>query len=308
MKKMSGGIVEVCEVCNSKDIHHFVTTYDRHYGWVDKSFSVYKCTNCELLFLNPMISEEELHSMYSQETYYSYQGFSTSKTSFKQKILKFFFELSPKDLIFECSGKTILDIGCGSGEKLFFYKNNGAIVQGVEISNSASKIGNLSGLNIFNGTLLEARLPSNHFDYIRSNHSFEHLTNPVEVIKEMLRICKTGGKVFIGVPNTKSLTFKLFRKYWYYLGVPFHPFNYNPKNLSILLEKNNFEVDKIQYNGRFNGILGSIQIILNSKNKKKSDEGYFTNKFTILFFHQIARILNLIKQGDCIEIIATKIK
>ena len=74
----------------------------------------------------------------------------------------------------------------------------------------------------------------------------------------------------------------------------------------MLLENHGFEVNKKQYNGKFNGVLGSLQIILNSGRRKRSDEGYLVNRFTVIFFHQIARVFNLIKQGDCIEIIATK--
>jgi len=299
-----------CPICRSKKISIQFKTFDRHYGFHDKSYDVFICNSCKVLFLNPMIDNEELLAMYSDD-YYAYEDFKLSKRGILKGLFKkiLFGEFNTSDPNFDNSlDRVVLDIGCGSGRKLFEMKRNGWDVTGVEVSKRGSDIGNKFELNIFNGTLLEAKFESNKFDYIRSNHSFEHLINPVETIEEIYRICKPSGKILIGVPNTKSFAFRLFKKFWYYTGVPFHPFNYNTDNLSILLEKKGFEITNITYKSNWQGLLGSIQIWLNDGRIKKSSEGLFINNFLMkVIFQQVARITNIFRIGDCIEITAVKV-
>jgi hypothetical protein len=73
-----------------------------------------------------------------------------------------------------------------------------------------------------------------------------------------------------------------------------------------MLENQGFLVQRIIYNGNYQGIVGSIQIRLNYRSRKTSQQGLFTNIFTKIIFHQVARLLNVLKMGDCIEIVAIK--
>jgi SAM-dependent methyltransferase len=302
-------ITKECPICNSTKVILFGRNSDRHYGWNKLFFDVYQCDNCKLSFLNPMITDEDLFKLYPED-YYAEDNQVKTPSKLKFFMLKLYLPLVrfyASDInIFDFQGKIVLDLGVGDGDSLIKLKSKGATVNGIEIRKDASDRCNELGLNVFNGTLLEAKYPNEYFDYIRSNHSFEHLTNPIETLREIHRILKPGGTFFVGVPNNTGLTSIIFRNHWYYLGIPFHPYNYNVKSLSYLLRKQGFSVKRTIYNGNFNGILGSIQILLNSKTGKKSNEGMFTNAFTALVFHQLARFLNMLKLGDCIEIIALK--
>jgi SAM-dependent methyltransferase len=197
----------------------------------------------------------------------------------------------------------ILDLGVGNGESMKLIKKMGGDVFGVEVSETLYNLAISNDLNVRFGTLSECNFGNESFDYIRSNHSFEHLTNPLETLHELNRILKPNGELFIGIPNSGSILYKLFKNKWYYFGTPFHPFNYNDRNIKLLLEKTGFEAVKIRYTGNFNGIIGSIQIYLNDQ----SDQKAFSNNFLFrVIAHQFARILNLFKSGDCIEVIAKK--
>jgi predicted SAM-dependent methyltransferase len=44
------------------------------------------------------------------------------------------------------------------------------------------------------------------FDFIVMNHVLEHVANPVNVVREVFRICRKGGIVIIAVPD-KNYTF-----------------------------------------------------------------------------------------------------
>lgn len=296
-----------CYNCHSTNLVNHANVPDRHYG-IKGEFNLSKCAQCGLVFMNPMPTEEELKSFYPEESYYSYHVDIYRQISpLKNWLIRLTcLDTIPKDVSFSSPG-TVLDIGCGNGWNLYQYKQQGWKVAGVEPSKIAAEIGNQAGLNIYNGDLLSAGFEANSFDYIRLNHSFEHIHNPDEILSEIHRILKPDGKVFIGVPNIAGVNSKIFKKYWYYLGAPVHTFNYNTDTLRQMLEKNNFKVIKTNYNGNWAGFLGSIQIYLNRKSGKPSDQGFFVN---FVFFKMvsgfIAKIQNLFHSGDCIELIATK--
>lgn len=296
-----------CPNCNSNSLADYLKAKDRHYGNTGE-YATSICKNCSLVFMNPMPNDDELAGFYPPETYYSFhESIKNQQSPLKQKIFKLLcINFPTHDAKFPTPGR-ILDIGCGNGYSLVKYKNTGWEVFGVEPSSVAAKVGNENGLNIFCGTLIDAKFPDNHFDYIRSNHSFEHVYNPNETLKEIHRVLKPGGKLFIGVPNIKGLMPKIFKQYWYYFGLPVHTFNYNPASLSAMLNKHNFIVEKTIHNSTWAGILGSIQVYLNRNTNKLSGDGFLL-KFKPFkpVAGVFARLFNLLKMGDCMEIIAKK--
>jgi ubiquinone/menaquinone biosynthesis C-methylase UbiE len=299
-----------CPICKSNNIKTVYSTHDRHYG-IEGIFNVSKCNSCLVRFINPMPTEDELTKLYPENTFYAYTDFTQSleeKNNLKNKIKRsFFLEIRTKDPKFSKPGK-ILDIGCGSGEFLYKYKQSGWETTGVEVNSGAASLGNrVAELNIFAGSLIQANLNSNYFDYIRSNHSFEHITNPHEVLTEANKLLKPGGKFLIGVPNIDSFNAYVFREFWWYLGVPVHTFNYSVKSLSHLLEEHNFIIDSVKFNSDYSGILGSLQIFINRKNGKVSSDGLMIkNPILKVLAHYGSKILDLLMIGDAIEIVCTK--
>jgi SAM-dependent methyltransferase len=253
-----------------------------------------------------MYSDEELSALYPAD-YYAYQNnFSRSrwKEIIKTMVGLRFGTLDPR---FNTPGR-MLDLGCGSGWFLREMQDRGWDVYGVEINSIAAELGRReAALNIFAGTLQQAGFPSNFFDYVRSNHSFEHISCPAETLDEMHRVLKPGGRLLIGVPNVASLNARVFGQYWWYLGAPVHPYNYSVNTLSLLLKKHHFAPIKVSYNSDYSGILGSSQIWSNRKNGQISTRGALINNPILkVLSHWTAKCVDLFKAGDAIEITATK--
>jgi len=258
------------------------------------------------MFLNPMYLDEELSALYPAD-YYAYQN-NFSRNSWKKVIKSLLWvRVGTRDPRFGAPGR-MLDLGCGSGWFLREMRDKGWDVYGVEINSSAAQLGrDQAGLKIHAGTLSQTNFPPSFFDYVRANHSFEHLTCPGETLREIGRIMRPGGRLLIGVPNVASLNARIFRQYWWYLGAPVHPFTYSVKTLSGFLEKYQFEILKVEYNSDYSGILGSVQIWLNRENRRKSTEGAaINNPILKILFHWIAKCVDLFRVGDAIEIVATK--
>ena len=298
-----------CLICGSLEHEILYKTYDRHYG-IQGEYSICQCKDCKFNFLFPMPSEDELTSLYP-ENFYAYQQFFEDKkpVNIIKSLIKraLFINIGTKDPKFNNPGR-ILDIGCGSGKFLYSMRERGWRVYGVEVNTNAADLGKeAAGINIFAGNLISAKFPDNFFDYIRSNHSFEHIVNPHETLSEIYRILKPGGSLLIGVPNVDGLNSKIFKSSWWYRGVPVHTFGYSTKSLARILEQHKFNVDKINYNSDYSGFLGSIQIYFNRNSERLSGEGFIINNllFTIIA-QRISKIFDFFKLGDAIEIISTK--
>ena len=116
--------------------------------------------------------------------------------------------------------KSLLDIGCGSGEYLRAASELGWNVIGLDPDPNAAGLSN--GLDVRKGGLPATSLPSEMFDVVTLNHVIEHVHDPVNCLREVFRICKTGGIVWIATPNLASYGHQYFRDNWIGLHPPNH--------------------------------------------------------------------------------------
>lgn len=304
--------IRECPLCGcSKDFAPIVTAKDFHYGNPGE-YTLVQCDECSLCFLSPMYADAELSSFYPKD-YYAYtdrfavKQFSSTKSVIRQILgIRDFVTKDPK---FNQPGK-LLDIGCGSGWFLSKMREQGWTVAGVEPSVAAAALGRSErGLDIFAGSVLDAAYPAESFDYVRLNHSFEHMSDPNIVLPEIHRILTKNGKLMIGVPNRASLNARLFGPYWYHLALPLHPFSYSTKTLGNMLEKHSFTVENIVFNTDNAGIQGSIQFFLNRRDQPLKTDGFITKS-------RVARVLalwaaylqNIFHVADLVEVTAVKMQ
>ena len=121
--------------------------------------------------------------------------------------IKNYLEYTDSDTMF--NDKTVLDIGCGAGGKSLYYATKGAAhVYGVDIVESYKEESeNLSKqLNLqdkFSFICADAsKLPyqDNTFDTVIMNDAMEHVEDPKGTLKEIIRVLKKGGKIYINFP------------------------------------------------------------------------------------------------------------
>lgn len=300
--------VERCEICNGTNFKEHVRARDPHYG-NEGEFAFFRCEDCSLLFLNPKPTQAYLDTAYPDQ-YYSYRAPSLRSPA-KRAVRAVIDKIRPflllrlqrtKDPVFSKPG-TMLDIGCGAGQFLYEMKAKGWDVKGVEISPHAAEVGRNAGLDIFGGSLLDAKLPTQKFDYIRSNQSFEHVANPRQVLAEIRRIIKPDGKLLIAVPNADSWAARIFGPYWYNLGPPVHVFGYTVSSLSKIAAQEGFTVDRAICNSWSIGITGSLQIFANRNSGLPSSEGRIVGGLPLrLPAHWLTTISDWCGRGDSIEV------
>jgi len=163
-----------------------------------KSFggALVKCTECGLVFRNPMPSYETIKGFY-EESYSNIFYEEKIKTHRKESFLHFL-----ANAIKRKGGGRLLDVGCGYGVFLNLAKDKGWEVYGVEPSIDACQYTqNKLGLSVFCGELKEASFPKDHFDVVTLWNVLDHTINPLEQLLEIKRILRDGGLLFIRVPN-----------------------------------------------------------------------------------------------------------
>jgi len=143
----------------------------------------------------------------------------------------------------------LLDVGCSSGSLLHVASDLGFNVAGVEPAEQAASTAKEAGFNVYNGLLHEAKYPDNSFDIITLYEVIEHLTNPLELVREAHRILKPGGVFLIGTGNADSWTVTALGPKWEYFSIDSHGGHisfFTPASIRLMAEKSDFLVEDIQ--------------------------------------------------------------
>ena len=115
----------------------------------------------------------------------------------------------------------VLDLGCGDGTTAIPEAMLGAKVLGVDIANNLVEAGNkravqagLSNCKFQQGDASNLHgLNENSFDLIVSIFGAMFAPKPFEVAKEMVRVCRPGGRVVMGnwIPNDPTLVAQILK-------------------------------------------------------------------------------------------------
>jgi len=111
------------------------------------------------------------------------------------------------DRVGPIQNKKILDIGFGSGGVAIAFQHAGANMFGVDINtelkNIAEHQASANDLNIDFKIYDGVKLPfsDDNFDYIICASVLEHMSLPQQSLNEMLRVLKSGGRIFLSLPN-----------------------------------------------------------------------------------------------------------
>jgi len=309
-------LLKKCDICGKSSFKFLFKQKDKNFNFPDE-FSLYKCRNCGLIFINPQLSWKELERYYPQTEYYAFKEIIKKEESKKVQLKLFLYDIycNPKKnnyflrILFSpikvlvrgikiVPHQKLLDIGCGSGQFLYEMKQFGFDVQGIEPSYFNKKAAKI--LNI-KPDLIKAKYPDNFFDVITMNHVLQHVNNPSQILTEIHRILKKKGILIIGISNYRSLAYALFKKNWLQLDIPRHLSNYSDKLLIKFLEKKKFKVIKNHHNSRPNQFVDSLYFALNIKQRK----GICYNILKGVFL-PLTWIVNALKMGDQVEIWSIK--
>ena len=145
---------------------------------------------------------------------------------------------------FQSETKTVLDVGCGTGDFLLICKTNGWSVVGVEPNSKAKK---LTKDKLQTDVIFENinEIKSNQFDVITLWHVLEHVPDLDEYILKLKLLLKPNGILVIAVPNYKSFDARYYKNFWAAFDVPRHLWHFSQKSIQLLFSKFNFKLEKV---------------------------------------------------------------
>ena len=211
------------------------------------NYEIMDCDTCGFIHLNPIPSNEILEEFY-KENYFTNHKPNYIKTDFEENQFQR-IAFSERERIFKkkTPGKSILDIGCGTGVFLNFLKAKGWKTYGVEPSIVAGEIAKKKGNNIFIGDVSQFKKINNEkFDIVSLKNVLEHVDNPNKVLDYAISFLNENGLLFIEVPNDYSfiqkLGVKILGSHKNWISAPDHINYFNFKSLRKLLEKKELRI------------------------------------------------------------------
>ncbi|MDD5370429.1 MAG: class I SAM-dependent methyltransferase [Anaerolineaceae bacterium] len=235
-----------CNLCNeTKENTVFRDLPDLFLGRFDVRSTLVQCARCQLIYQNPRPTIKEISGSYP-DSYEWYGPIAEQRsTSFlRQKAFDYGFARRARTVLNHKTWGSLLDLGCSIG--LFLNeiaRHPRWDVHGVEISPTASEIARSRyQLDVFTGTLEDARFSSNSYDAVTLWDVLEHLHDPFATLTEIHRIMKDDGILVIRVPNATSWEARIFGPAWSGLDLPRHLYVFNQVTLTSMLHKAGFKV------------------------------------------------------------------
>lgn len=232
-----------CPVCDSKKAEHYISALDHNVSM--DVFHITSCIECGLKFTNPRPTEDTIGKYYLSESYVSHSG--TKKgliNSLYHIVRKYQLKKKMKMITKFSSVKTLLDIGCGTGEFLRVFSKIGWDVSGIEPDKKARCYAEKNYELFIKETLKD--YPNKPVSVITMWHALEHVYNLKEDLIKISSLLIDKGYLIIAVPNCNSYDAKHYKEHWAAYDLPIHLYHFNKTDIENLCSQINFKLIEIK--------------------------------------------------------------
>lgn len=212
-----------------------------------------RCARCGMVYVSPRLKETILHDAYNEEDYNAAAKYKLiPAVEYRREVIgrRKYQQIAA---YFKKPG-SILDIGCGLGELLSIFDENGWDCLGVEFNElSAGYAREKFKLNIVQESIFDFKPARQKFDCIMLWGVLEHFTRPVSVLGKVYQLLRRGGLLVLEVPNGDSLLVRYYEKYGGYIDRIIegdrHIMLFSPEALRQMTERCGFKLVHLQTNG-----------------------------------------------------------
>lgn len=244
---MSSGACPLCLSRESRTLHEGLT--DR-LGLSPEPFSTRLCARCGSVRLARLPSQEELTALYPE-------GYTARETSRGGALRRWvsavemrlyydrMYRLQSRSFrrLTGLAGGRVLDVGCGSGQRMAALSRMGFRVEGSDTSRADVEYARERfGLPAHHGVLEALPFAPESFDAVTLYNVLEHLPDPAGTLQAVRRILRPGGQVCVMVPVMDGLQARLFGRRWIEIReMPRHTFIPTTGGMAELLGRCGFE-------------------------------------------------------------------
>ncbi|WP_372474109.1 class I SAM-dependent methyltransferase [Capnocytophaga sp. ARDL2] len=216
----------------------------KDYSITHKSFELMYDESLEL-YHTQFDDWERVEEYYQSSNYISH---TDSKNSIFDKIYaqvkKYTIQQKWKQIL-SCKKevRSVLDIGCGTGDFLVYAKQIGLQTKGVEPNTKAQQLAKEKSIDVVSTF---AELPNQKYDVITLWHVLEHVPNYDEYIVQLKQLLNPDGLLIIAVPNFNSYDAKYYQNFWAAWDVPRHIWHFSKKAVQQIVSKHGFQLIQIK--------------------------------------------------------------
>lgn len=195
-----------CPLCGRNKSSHVFSVMDWTFKATSKRFEVRRCTGCTAGYVEPRPGHQELAGYYPPRFYWSHEG-TGEPLGWDEVIARRRSQLEAKAAVLaSMKAGRLLDIGAQKGEFVWFMRDRGWEVEGVELENS---IPNPKEMPIRYGDFLKMTYPPESFNAITAWAVLEHVDDPAMVVRRAAELLKPGGRFVALVTNFNSIQGRL---------------------------------------------------------------------------------------------------
>lgn len=234
--------INECLACGKTKFSHVSDVKDHSIS--HENFKINECLNCGLRITQPMPPESKIGYYYKSEKYISHSDNKSGLINYLYHLVRNWMLAYKYRLCLSYgSGKTLLDVGSGTGYFPHFMKNKGFDVMGIEVDENARKFSqDKFGLDVRTPDDLLNKKIDKKFGFITLWHVLEHLYDPGRYLDVLLDTLEQEGTILIAVPNYGSFDGHYFQAFWAAYDVPRHLWHFTPLSMQKLVSKHGLKI------------------------------------------------------------------
>ncbi len=172
------------------------------------------CQQCGLVQTNPRMTKESYGFFYNCEynrldrVYFEtpepqFETFFQAQYSRGESIHSY---IKNKNILIKpMSEMFVLEVGCGAGGILKYFKDKGCRIKGIDLGKECLEYGiNKYNLDLSLGTIFDVKIEGNP-DLIIYSHVIEHLLMPNKELSYLNKIIDKDGVLYVALPGIKNL-------------------------------------------------------------------------------------------------------
>lgn len=203
---------------------------------ISEGYDLVLCESCGFVFAQINAQQKDYDEFYEKVSKYADSTTSTGSGEADWEKKRFLDTTEVIAQHLSNKGANILDIGCANGGQLMALREKDFVnLYGIDPSESCAIQCQQKGLAVHRGSISNHNLTTNFFDCVILSHVLEHIVDLQATIKELEKLVKENGILYIEVPDAN--------RYKDFLFSPFQDINtehinhFSVTNLKTLFSK-----------------------------------------------------------------------
>jgi len=239
----------ICRFCQASEEKQTIKGNHVYGGSEEQHF--WKCSECDIIYLDPPMSEGEEARFYNQEfekymenrtgTDMNWSGPEVHFQSNQREVARrmpFLENYIKKD-------QSVLEIGCSSGFMLSAFKEKGLQVKGLDPSGGFINFVRSKGIDVYHSLEDLQQNVKSKFDLVIHYYVLEHIRHPVDFIRQYMDLMNPGGMMIFEVPCASDPLIDLYKieafdKFYWSVA---HHWYFNKESLGRTLAKTGYDFE-----------------------------------------------------------------